>query len=95
MERQGFGNDGPSSILESLNRLYGTPSLQEIDQAFLCLHDPMDCNQLVEVMIRNTEELQMFLMAHPDGYCKMSDVNIRSYAVIKLSKCGSLYTKVI
>ena len=39
------GNDEPPSILERLNRVYGTPSLEEIGQALLLLHDPMDRNK--------------------------------------------------
>ena len=37
----------------------------------------------------------MFLMTHPYQDCELSDVNIISYVMIKLSKCGSLYTKSI
>ena len=37
----------------------------------------------------------MFLMVHPYGDRKLSDVNLISYAMIKLSKCGGLYTKAI
>ena len=37
----------------------------------------------------------MFLMAHPGGDCELSNINIISYAMIKLSKCGGLYTKSI
>ena len=37
----------------------------------------------------------MFLMTHPDGDCELRDVNLISYAMIKLSKCGGLYTKAI
>ena len=93
--RQIFGNDKPPAILEHLKRLYGPLSQQELDQALLRLHDPMDLNQLGEVMLRNTEDVQMFLMANPDGDLKLSDVNIIRYAMIKLSKCGGLYTKAI
>ena len=53
----------------------------------------MDCNQLVELMLHTTEEFQMFLMAYPDGYSELSNANITSYAMIKLSMCGGLYTK--
>ena len=35
----------------------------------------------------------MFLMAHPGRDCKLSDVNLISYDIIKLSKCGGLYNK--
>ena len=53
----------------------------------------MDRNQPVEVMLRAVEEVQIFLMAHPDGDRKLSEVNLISYGTIKLSKCGGLYTK--
>ena len=95
MARRGFGNDKPPAIIERLKIFYGTPSLQELDQALLRLHDPMDFNQPVEVMIQNTKEFQMFLMKHPDVVCKLSGVNIISYAMNKLSKCDGIYTKAI
>ena len=95
MARQGFGNVEPPAILERLKRLYCTPSLQELEQALLCVHGPMDCNQPVEVMLCNNEEVQMFLMAHPYGDSELSDVNLLSYAMIKISKYGGLYTKAI
>jgi hypothetical protein len=91
--RRGFGNDEPPDIIARLKRLYGKPSLQELDQALLRLNDPMDRNLPVEVMLKSVEEIQMFLMAHPDGDRQMSDVNLISYGTIKLSKCGGLYSK--
>ena len=54
MEGRGFENDKPPAILEYLKILYVTPSLQELGQALLCLHNPMGCNQLVEVMLCTT-----------------------------------------
>ena len=93
MARRGFDNDEPPAILERLKILYGTPSLQELDQALFRLHDQINCNQLLEVMLCTTEEVQMLLMAHTDGYFELSYVNIISYAIMKRSKCGSLYTK--
>ena len=35
----------------------------------------------------------MFLMEHPYGDHKLSYVNLMSYAIIKLFKCGGLYTQ--
>ena len=78
MARRGFDNDEPPAILERLKILYGTPSLQELDQALLRLHEPMDLNQLVEVILRNTEEVQMFLMENPDGDRELKNVNLIS-----------------
>ena len=93
--RRGFGNNEPPDILKRLNRLYVTSSLQKIDQAFLRLHNPIDHNQPVEVMIRNTKEFQMFPMMHPYRDLKLSDIHVISYVMIKLSKCGGLYTKAV
>ena len=95
MARRGFGNDGPPAIPERLKSLYVTPRLQELDQALLRLHDPMDRNQPVQVMIYTTEEVQIFLMAHLYGYPELSDLNLISYMLIKLSKCNILYIKTI
>jgi len=53
----------------------------------------MDRNQPVEVMLKGMEEIQMFLMAHPDGDRELSDVNLISYGSIKFAKCSGLYTK--
>ena len=41
MVRRGFVNNKPPAILERLKRFYGTPILQELDQALLCLHNPI------------------------------------------------------
>ena len=95
MTMRGFGNDELPVILKRLKRLYGTPSLQDLYKALLRLQDPTDRNQLVKVMLRTTEEVQMFLMAHPDGDHELSNINIISYAMIKLSKFGGLYNKAI
>ena len=78
MARQRFGNDEATVILKLLKILYGTPSLQELDQALLRLHDPMDSNQPVEVMLCITEEVQMFLMENPDGDRELKNVNLIS-----------------
>ena len=93
LARRGFGNDEPPDIYAWLQRLYGKPTIQELDQALLCLNESMDRNQPVEVMLKSMEEIQMFLMAHPDGDRELSDVNLISYGSIKLAKCGGLHTK--
>ena len=50
----------------------------------------MDINQLLEVMLQTTEEAQTFLMEHPYEDRELSDANIISYDMIKISKCGGL-----
>ena len=87
MARWGLGNNEPPAILECLKILCGTPSLQELDHAILRLHDAIDRNQPVEVMLWSTKEVQMFLMAHPDGDRELRYVNLISYAMIKISNC--------
>ena len=37
----------------------------------------------------------MFLMENPDGDYELSDVNLISYAMIKLSEYGGLYIEAI
>ena len=90
MARRGFGNYETPAILKRFKRLYVTPSLQELDQDLFRLHEPIYCNQPVEVMLCNTEEVQIFLMAHPCGDRELSDVNLISYGMIELLKCGGL-----
>ena len=46
-------------------------------------------------MLCITEEVQNFLMAHPDGDRELSYINIIIYVMVKLLKSGGLYTKSI
>ena len=48
---QGFGNDETPDIYARLQRLYGKPSIQELDQALVRLNNPMDRNQHVKMML--------------------------------------------
>ena len=57
MGKQGFRNNGPPVILTHLQRLYGQPSIGEIDTALLHLNDTMDRNQPIEVILRAKEEV--------------------------------------
>ena len=90
MVRRGFRNDKTPAILEHPKRLYGTPSLQELYEALLRLHEPIDCNQPVQLIIRTNEEFQMFLMENSDGDRELSNVNLIIYVMIKLSKFDGL-----
>ena len=56
---------------------------------------PNGSQPISRVDARTTEEVQVFLVAHQDGYRKLSDVNFISYAMIKISKCGGIYTMAI
>ena len=93
MDRQGFGKYEPPAILARLQHLYGQPSLGDIDTDILHINNPMDLNQPVDVMLRATEEVQMFLLAHPKAGQELADTNLISYTLIKLNKTGGVYAK--
>ena len=93
MDRQGFGKYEPPAILARLQHLYGQPSLGDIDTDILHINNPMDLNQPVDVMLRATEEVQMFLLAHPKAVQELADTNLISYTLIKLNKTGGVYAK--
>ena len=67
MGRRGFENDDSPAIVARLRRLYGKPSLQEIETSLARLSEPMERSQPNEVMLRGIEEVQLFLLAYPDG----------------------------
>ena len=90
---RGFGNANPRDILTRLMVLYGKPTDQEMEKAFTRLLEPMDRNAPIEVMLRDIEDVQMFLLAHPEGEKEMSETQLIDYAMIKLSKTGGMYAK--
>ena len=94
MGQQGFGNLAPRDILFRLMHLYGKPSLEELERALQRFHKPMDRNAPVEVMLRDVEETQMFLMANADEDRALKETQLITYALIKLAGAG-LYSKAI
>ena len=80
-------------IQSNIQRLYGKPTIQELYQALLGLNNPMERDQPIEVMLKSMEEIQTFLMAHPDGDQELSKVNSIPYGSIKLPKYKGLYSK--
>ena len=95
MADKGFGKYTPVEVLQHLQQRYGLPSYGEIDQAMARLQEPMDRMQPIEVMLRQIEEVQMFLLASPEEGREHSDVTLIQYALIKLSKTGGMYTKAL
>ena len=93
MGQRGFGNDQPRDISKRLMTLYGKPTVHELEGALKRLLDPMERNDPIEVMLRDIEDVQMFLLAHPEGDKEMSEPQLIDYAMIKLSKTGGLYSK--
>ena len=53
----------------------------------------MDRNLPVEVMIRDIEDVQHFLLANPPDKMELTDVQLCTHGLIKLSKTGGLYAK--
>ena len=51
----------------------------------------MDRNLPVEVMIRDIEDVQRFLLANPADNMELTDVQICTHGLINLSKTGGLY----
>lgn len=77
-------------------RLYGKPSLEDIKRALQLQYfsNPMDRNAPVEVMIRDMEETQMFLMANADKDLALNESQLTTQVLIKLAGTG-LYSKTI
>jgi hypothetical protein len=88
-----FRNANPRDILTRLMFLYGKPTDQEMEKALTRLLEPMDHNAPIEVMLRDIEDVQMFLLAHPEGDKEMLETQLIDYAMIKLSKTGGMYAK--
>ena len=51
--------------------------------------------QPVEVMLRGIEEVKLFLVSNPDEDRVLTEPNLISYALIKLTKTGDMYAKEI
>ena len=87
----GFGKLTPFEILQRLRKTYGRANIQEIEAKLLHLNNPMDRNLPVEVMIRDIEDVQRFLLANPANNMELTDVQICTRGLVKLSKTGGLY----
>jgi len=74
--------------------LYGKPSLPELENALCQQLQPMDRSKPIEVMLREVEAVQIFLLSNPEEERQMSDVTMISYALIKMYNTG-LYGKPI
>ena len=51
----------------------------------------MDRNLSVEVMIQDIEDVQRFLLANPAENMELTDVQLCTHGLIKISKTGGLY----
>ena len=84
----GFRKQTPAEVLQQLQKQYGQLSYTKIDQAMTRLQESMDRVQPIKVMLRQIEEVQMFLLANPEEGREHSDFTLIQYALIKLSKTG-------
>ena len=55
----------------------------------------MNRMQPVEVMLRGIKDLRLFLLSIPDKDRVLTEPNLISYALIKLTKTGDMYSKEI
>ena len=53
----------------------------------------MNQMQLVKLMLRLIEEVQLLLLANPDEEHALMEPNLINYALIKLIKTGEIYEK--
>ena len=82
----GFGKITPFEILQRLRKTYGRANIQEIESKILHLNNLMDRNFPVKVMIRDMEDVQRFLLANPTDNMELTDVQLCTHGLIKLSK---------
>ena len=87
----GFRKLTPFEILQRLRKTYGRANIQEIEEKLLHLNNPMDRNRPVEVMIRDIEDVQKLLLANPTDNMELTDVQLCTHRLIKLSITGGLY----
>jgi hypothetical protein len=91
----GFGTMTPPEIMTRMCHLYGKATIQELERQLIILQQPMDRNNPVKVMLWGIEEVQMFLLVNAEENQEMTEVQLIKYGLIKLSKTGGLYAKVI
>ena len=87
----GFGKLIPFKILQCLRKTYGQANIHEIEAKLLHLNNQMDSNLPVEVMIRDIEDVQQFLLANPANNMELTDVQQFTHGLIKLLKRGGRY----
>ena len=87
----GFGQLIPFKILQRLQKTYERANIQEIEAKLLHLNNPMDRKLPVEVMIRDIEDVHRFLLANPSHNMELTEVQLCTHGMIKLSKTGGLY----
>ena len=78
-----------------MQRMYGTPTSQEEEDAVGWLFIPMNRDDPPEVMMVGLEQEQLFFLAHPEGGRELSEVQLIRQAIQKLRACGPLYGRAL
>ena len=91
---EGFGSDTPLMILAKIKQAYGKTRVKEITGQIKRLLDPFGRNRTIEELIREIEDVQMFLMAIPLADRKLPEITLIDYAIMILKTAG-IYGKAI
>ena len=91
---EGFGSDTPKQIIFNLKQQYGDPRVEEISANMRRLLEPFDRSRTIEELIREIEDIQMFLMSIPSGDRKLPEITLIDHALMKLQGTN-LYSKAI
>ena len=81
----GFGQLTPFDILQGLRKTYGRANIQEIEVKLLHLNNTMYRKLPVEVIIRDIEDVQRFPLSNPIDNMEVTDVQLCTHGLIKLS----------
>ena len=79
---QGFGATRSHSVFAHPQQLYREPSYPKLDKALLHLNEPMNQNYPVEVILRGTKYVQIYLLTYPDEDYQVSEANLIGYTLI-------------
>ena len=72
----GFGQLSPFEILQRIRKKYMRANIQEIEVKLLHLNNLMDRNLLIEVTIKDIEDVQRFLLANLAENMELTDVQL-------------------
>lgn len=65
-----------------------------MDTTLARLHGPMDRNQLIEVMLRHINSIQLFLLFYPEPNQELPDLMLIEFCLIQHKKTR-MYTNLI
>ena len=83
--------NSPHSISSNAFKKNWRANIQKTEAKLLHLNNPMDRNLPLEVMIRDIEDVQRFLLANRADNMELTDVQLCTHGLIKLYKTGGLY----